>query len=69
VRLDSISFRFIQAASRWRPVDSDDDRARLSIGAVATLSMGYITVRITRSFLLSLVPLTYAGARIAGDFK
>jgi hypothetical protein len=43
--------------------------ACLSIGAVATLAMGYITARITRSFLLSLVPLTYAGARIAGDFK
>jgi hypothetical protein len=73
--------------------------ARLAIGAVATLAMGYITARITQSpltrlipgvllllgfipqhimlwdkfplwyhltFLLSLVPLTYAGARIAG---
>ena len=72
--------------------------ARLSIGAVATLAMGYITARITQSplarlipgvllllafipqhimlwdkfplwyhltFLLSLVPLTYAGARVA----
>lgn len=71
--------------------------ARLSIGAVATLAMGYIAARITQSpiarlipgvllllafipqhimlwdkfplwyhltFLLSLVPLTYAGARL-----